>query len=340
MSGASQEKASCACRATAAPAPGGPLAKARRVAGCGFSGHPLKTASLLLLALALGCADEGGSLPGDLLEARSPVADAAATRAGDSCRGCAPPAGGVVLVSALEFAEQGPDGVADGFDLDGRVSDKSDPTGCGQADFTAPDGTPGIDNQIAQLAPALQAVGAGAAEDLIQESIKSGGLLILMELLPDPADPGRYTLVMRRGAGKPLLGADGALQAWQTFSIGEDPELGSFRGVTVADGVGLAGPAPVRVPFFVFGFFFEIAIPEAYIRFEVDSGGRIERGILGGGVPLEVLFKLTDNINDSSVPAVVNLIKFFADLAPDAQGKCTALSAALVFEGIPAFVLP
>lgn len=43
------------------------------------------------------------------------------------------------------------DGFVEGMNLDGRASDRFDDDGCNQEDWTAPDGTEGIDNQLAAL---------------------------------------------------------------------------------------------------------------------------------------------------------------------------------------------
>ena len=78
------------------------------------------------------------------------------------------------LMRRLEFlAHQ--DGIVDGLDLDGHVTVPGDGTGCGKADFVAPDGREGIDNAFARLVPAIESVGGeDAFESAIMRAINSG----------------------------------------------------------------------------------------------------------------------------------------------------------------------
>mgnify|MGYP001322758305 CR=1 FL=1 len=72
----------------------------------------------------------------------------------------------------------------------GTASAGSGTDGCGRADFTSPDGVPGIDNAFARLRPALDLTEASALELIIQEAINSGGLLATVQLdgLHHPTD--------------------------------------------------------------------------------------------------------------------------------------------------------
>jgi hypothetical protein len=62
---------------------------------------------------------------------------------------------GVILFRGITFTREDM-GVSDGFDLDGRVSDRGDAQSCRKADFTSTDGRTGIDNQISQLLPIIE----------------------------------------------------------------------------------------------------------------------------------------------------------------------------------------
>src|SRR5690349_652528 len=63
------------------------------------------------------------------------------------------------------------DGVSEGFDLDGVVSEEDGATGCGVGDTVTPEGVPGVDNALARLIPLLELTEAVAVEGLIQNSI-------------------------------------------------------------------------------------------------------------------------------------------------------------------------
>src|SRR5690606_32862511 len=92
-----------------------------------------------------------------------------------------PPPPRVFVIDTMRFATEREPGVANGFDLDGVVSDGSDPASCGHADYTSPEGEPGIDNTLASLVPLFELAGIGAAEGLIQNTIVEGGILLMWQ---------------------------------------------------------------------------------------------------------------------------------------------------------------
>ena len=47
------------------------------------------------------------------------------------------------VITMLGFTAEEPEGVAPGFDIDGRASDTTDEASCGKQDYTGPDGMPG-----------------------------------------------------------------------------------------------------------------------------------------------------------------------------------------------------
>jgi hypothetical protein len=86
-------------------------------------------------------------------------------------------------MSLVEGAREESPGVSRGFNLDGLVSDGSDPEGCFQPDYRGPppDRTAGIDNQVVILAPLVEtavgedldrvsrrAIGAGRIEPFVE----------------------------------------------------------------------------------------------------------------------------------------------------------------------------
>lgn len=54
----------------------------------------------------------------------------------------------------------GVDDAVEGADIDGRISDSTDEEGCFISDFVDPDGTSGIDNQLASLVPTIVGLGS------------------------------------------------------------------------------------------------------------------------------------------------------------------------------------
>ena len=114
----------------------------------------------------------------------------------------------LVVLQKLGFTREDPEGIAPGFNLDGRVSDEDDEQSCGIPDYTSPDGEEGIDNQLAFIEPALGIAGLGAAEDLLQSAIEEGGILIMMHVtgVDDLENDPEVQRMIRTGQGVPLLG--------------------------------------------------------------------------------------------------------------------------------------
>ena len=120
------------------------------------------------------------------------------------------------VVSLLDVPKAN-DGIAPGFDLDQYTSDLSDGRSCYKSDLVAPDGTRGVDNQLATLVPLLDLEGEGALGGLIQQAINDGRLLLLFQL--HEMDDGTRSLIIRRGQDNPLLGTDGLILSDQTLAL-------------------------------------------------------------------------------------------------------------------------
>ena len=117
----------------------------------------------MLLAMLLGCSSDS-------------------SKEINTAKTCSAAEGGetiTAVVNTLTYARQ-VDGIANGFNLDGVISDTSDETGCFKPDLVGPDGTQGVDNAFSALIPALESTEAVALETLIQTSINSGELLLMM----------------------------------------------------------------------------------------------------------------------------------------------------------------
>ncbi len=223
--------------------------------------------------------------------------------------------------------------VSEGVNIDGRVSDRSDETTCKQPDFTAPDGTEGIDNQFARLLPALETVAGGdSVQAVIQRTINSGGVLLALELarLDDLEDDVCVEVTVSRAAGQPSIGANGLLEEGQTFE--RDTEIpATFIGDATFDGGTLrAGPFNLELPLVVDGFELLIQIQQANVVGRFDDDGRFQ-GIIAGAI---VVPEFVESLNEIEASADVlrlvgNLLNNLADLAPNADGKCEHLSITL-----------
>lgn len=300
----------------------------------------------LLAAVALAACDGSVGRPAvDDMGATPGVGDTASV--GDDASG-APAAAvestRVYVITTIGFEREEPAGVALGFDLDDRVSESGDPQGCRARDFTAPDGTPGIDNQMAKLLPVVDQFGENALQTLVQGAIDEGRtmLMILIEGIDDPVNDDDITLTIRRGIGSPLLGTDGKILPGQTLDLADDPPLGRFEGAKIVDGAVEAGPFEVTLPAVVFNVQYVLPVPQGYVRFRFDEYGALQEGVMAGGVPLSavnVILEQADGaVGDDIVGLVGPLLRGMADLAPDERGQCTEMSATLSFVAVPAWL--
>jgi len=253
------------------------------------------------------------------------------------------------VVTFATFGKQQEDTSVEGVDVDGRISDGDDAGGCYQADFTSPDGTPGIDNQVATLLPVVEGlVGKDNIDQLLGAAITNGQLILLMALrgVDDLENDACVDVAFGAGTGVPLQDGTGAYLPYQTFGWNdEDAPLTAIARGRIEDGVLRAGPGEVVLPVRVLDAAFNLAVHQTGVRMRVEpdpgGGGARLRGLVGGGIVIEELAEVIQsfNVGNSVKGAVVPLIKTRADLGLDADGNCTQISAALRFETTPAFVL-
>lgn len=240
------------------------------------------------------------------------------------------------LVDELLFSREDPEGVSAGFDLDGRVSAEGDAAGCGLADFTDPDGTPGVDNQFAAILPALELTEAQAMEGIIDNAIHDGSLLLTLDLdhYDDPLDDACVDLSLGRATGSPMIAADGELEWYQTVELdsGQTPSEGA---ATVEAGVLGAEGLTVDIPLAVFDVSYDFTLDGAQLRFSVADDGSVS-GWLGGGVARTQLDEVvaTENIDD----AVQELAQALIDENLDLGAECDTMSITFAFHAIPAFL--
>lgn len=248
----------------------------------------------------------------------------------------------VMLASRVGFIASG-DGTSEGFDLDGRVSDGSAPADCGRTDLVAPDGTPGIDNAFGGLLPIIASLGGAALPDLVQNSVLSGELLILVEMsryataVPGECFPARVV----RGAGAPALGTDGSILPYQTFEIDPEQDVSELPCVQLQeDGSFVADGLELRLKMRVFDESIDLTAGNGRIQV-FPVGDDQWRGLIGGGVKVsEITTNVLgfDAIPETLEQGVVSAVELNADLAPGPDGACTEVSVTLDFDAVPAFL--
>ncbi len=280
--------------------------------------------------LAVGCADDGAA----------PAAPAAPT--GLRCE--VPKRTPSMVLARFAFVRSDPMRamVSDGFDLDGAVTAQGGVTGCGRGDFTGPDGTQGVDNQLAQLLPAVDAMTGGALDGAIQGAINNGQLLMTFTLegLDNRCDDPDVTLVFSRVAGMPFTGSDMLVDPGQTFDLMRDAPRTRIR-ARIAGGVLLTERTDLPLPVAVFGVRFVLNIYGARMRLALrDDGGAT--GVLGGGISIDEFMREanTFDIPNQLRSTIGTTMRLVADLAPGADGRCQQLSTAVSVVARPAFVNP
>ena len=245
-----------------------------------------------------------------------------------------------------------------GFNLDGKTDGSATPNTCAHEKFTAPDGTPGIDNQYYRALGCMVALRGKRGHDgfvysYIMERMKAEGLrtyLIEVKGMDDPKNnkPGDVKdveLGIYLGSDSLVLDAKGEVRRDTTQRISKDPRWHNIVHGTMKDGVittdvfdlNLLGD-PLWIPEFHF--------KQARMKLEVQADGTL-KGTLGGYEDLQTLYYNTsksgllfETTNAASCPGVYYALKKMADGYPDPKtGECTAMSVAFNIEALPAFLI-
>ncbi|MCP4920487.1 MAG: hypothetical protein GY913_26600 [Proteobacteria bacterium] len=242
------------------------------------------------------------------------------------------------VVTKMDFARRDDAGQGLGFDIDGHTTSSGDSDGCGIADITSPDGTEGVDSAFSGILPTLEATQAVAVSGLIEDSIKSGELLIVPELMrvDDLADDDCVDFGLWRGEGVPMVGTDGELLDAQTFTRSElDPGL--VDSVELVDGALVAAPFEYTLPVQILDVFVTFHMNETHLQMEVDEDGTMH-GYFGGAVPLTDFDVITDLDDIGEVGDLLEgLLPYAADMDLDADGTCDAMTIVFEVEGTESF---
>ncbi len=288
--------------------------------------RPLHTALFGLVLMAAACAgDEDAEQPIDL------------EACGASC------GGQTFVIDEFSFAGPDADGHVPGWDLDGMNSAKDDADGCRTGDFTGPDGQTGVDNQIANLIPALTDEIREALPLLIRNAINEGGLLILPELvgLDDWKNDSLVGVAMRRGAGTPMLGTDDRMLPSQTFELDRPYWIGGEPEAEIVNRRLVGGPFDMDLKIVVFGITYYLTLVEARMDLTLAPDGASFEGYIGGSVHVNDIHGIADTI---VVPELGQLVKVLvppmADIRSADSGECDRISAAAKVHGIRAYVFP
>ncbi len=277
---------------------------------------------------------------------RALAATAAAllTSCADDVSECVGVCGGdnpLFAAATMTFETEVSPGVAGGFDLDG-VDGPSRPD-CTAQDFVAPDGTRGVDNQLARLMPLLfQAIGS-AFPTLIQNAINDGGLSMLYEVVPPSEEGGRPALAFHRATGAPLLDTEGLVLSGQTFAVKKAPPFAVCRDAAVEGRTIRCGPFDFPLALVVFGVLYELTFRDAVVAVTLDEAGERAEMAVGGSVRLRDIFAITDNIEDGpkNLPDLVHtVLPPLADIIDRETEECDRISGAARLSFRTAFAQP
>ncbi|MCB9663661.1 MAG: hypothetical protein H6732_06095 [Alphaproteobacteria bacterium] len=230
------------------------------------------------------------------------------------------------LVDRLGIAE----GAAEGEDLDGVDGD---------CDVT--DAPGGVDNRFADLFASLPPVLQRAMPPLLQETVTTGGLNLLVEVVGGQGLDGDGTVgvVLHHATGAPAVDVTGAILPQQTFDV--DARLGATAAGRVVDGWLTAGPFDVVLPLTFLNRHAELHLRRAVLRVRRDAGAGVE-GHLAGLVPLEDAVELAAQVggpSDTTIrAATAALVPVFVDARREEDGDCDAISATFLLGAVPAFV--
>ncbi|MCB9508161.1 MAG: hypothetical protein H6697_10940 [Myxococcales bacterium] len=306
---------------------------------------PLLTA-LAATAVVSSCADGDPSEPdatSDSAAEDAPgdgsVDDGTLADAAPAPLACAARTTGAWLVTRFDFVEAGEGGVVAGFDLDGLVSGPGDAAGCSKPDATGPDGTTGVDNQLASFLPLLAALGV-SLEDLIAARVREGTLLMVMQM--DGEFGACEGLRFRRGEGVLLTDADGEPSSHQTLSLQPGSTVSTASTCTFnEDCAGDASGDSLVLEFAFLDREIRIDLQSWRGTFVGEDDGTLT-GLIGGVVPLADVMGIVTSLGgcgDERIrQALEPIVPGLADIFPNEAGECQGISAALRVEAVPVFL--
>ena len=246
----------------------------------------------------------------------------------------------VAVITSMDFARRDDEGAAFGFDLDNHETDFGDNEGCGLRDISTPDGASGIDNAFSGLLPALESTQAVAINGLIEDSLRNGELILLLELsyINDLENDTCIDFGLWRGEGTPMIGTDGTVLDGQSFSRSE-LEPGLVETIPLSEGSFVAGPFDYTLPVQVLDVFVSFTMQKAYMHGTIRPDGSIN-GYFGGSVALDDFKTITELGDIGTVGELLDtLLAQAADMDIDGDGDCDAISVVFTFDSVPSFFI-
>ncbi|KFG91940.1 hypothetical protein BV98_000191 [Sphingobium herbicidovorans NBRC 16415] len=229
--------------------------------------------------------------------------------------------------------------VAYGIDLDGRKD---------RDDFLGVNGEQGVDNELIRATGCNFATRDYGTPKVADEVITSIGSPTLVEIsgVDDPLNDDDVTVRIYASANPLEVSGSGKGLAWTSLDVDPEPRFQSQVKGRIRNGELSTEPFDLRVRLReqIVDSYREVR--QARIRATIKPGESIEGGIYGYHTLASIeegyhqSTQVGANLTRMSCPALIKSIRSHADALPDPRsGKNTAISSALRFRGIPAFLI-
>lgn len=244
------------------------------------------------------------------------------------------------ILRSFSFFGTDENGLAWGFDLDGAISEAGDEESCGHGDLESPDGTVGIDNQLAKIWTLIEPVAGSIAQELLQGAINEGRVLLALELInvDNLRNDDDVTLRIFTAEGDPEIGTMGVISPNQTFSINTNADFVEVSGVSIEAGRVQVGPIDFSMPLDILELQTTLNIKKGSFDFIIEEDGTFH-GYLGGAISVSEFLTDIKNTDAAEEAALVEALFINnADMGYE-SGECDLFSLAFSFSGTNAFVV-
>lgn len=229
--------------------------------------------------------------------------------------------------------------IAYGIDLD-RLANKDD--------YVSLDQKPGVDNQLIRAVGCTFSTRDFGTPKVADEMITSMSSPTLVELsgVDHPANDDDVTVRLYASASPLELSGAGKPLAWASLDVDPDRRFMAQVKGKIRNGELVTEPFDLRLRLReqIIDSYREVR--KARIQAKIKPGETIEGGIYG----YHTLASIEDNYHQStqvganltrmSCPALIKAVRRYADAFPDPKtGRNTAISSALRFKGVPAFLI-
>lgn len=230
--------------------------------------------------------------------------------------------------------------IAAGINLDGKT---------GKHDFSGPDGSRGVDNQLWRAVGCVRVFREGSERPTAKKTFISARAPTLIEVrgIDDATNDPEVTVNIYAAADPVVRDARGEALSRASFTLDPDPTLRATVRGRIENGVLTTEPADLR-----FNYKEQIVdsprlFRAARLRATFKPDGTIDGGIYGYydlASYYDSIEQMTQNgadLSGVSCPGVRQAIDRLADGFKDRRtGRYTAISSAYQFFGVPAFVIP